>query len=715
MTRVLRAGLTLLATLVAALSMTAGVSTASTFPQYDHVFLIVDENHNYNQIIGNSNAPQINALAGDYGSATRYTGVGDPSLPNYIAMLGGSTFGISDDDPYFFSGHTLNQPNLMSQLEDAGKSWKGYYQGMPYAGYRGYCYPAKCNGIPDADTQYVAKHNGVPYFQNMQTSAEFAKQNPLSQLSTDLTAGTVANFSYIIPDECNDMHGAPPWCVDSGKAGDVDDNWLVATGDKFVGTTVNQITSSSMWSTGNNAIVVTFDEGNKISSQIATIVITNHGPRGVTDNNPYNHYNLLASLQAAFGLGCLQNSCNTATMTPLFQITGSNTTPTLPGPFTPPPNGTNSVSTASQIARGIQTSPSCNAGWQVVPSPSVGNLDNDLAAVSAASTTDAWAVGAYYPSTTPTVLSTMAEHWDGTSWTEFQLPNVGLNENTLLGVSELSSGKAWAVGYYVNASWVQQSLIEHYDGRNWSVIPNPNPGVNGDILYGVAANADNDVWAVGTHKDANGVFHVLAEHWDGNSWTVSNAVDPNSGGNNFYAVKAVSANSVYALGQTGTGFPSQALVEHWDGHNWAQLNSPADATESLTTLGVTGNDSALTLVGDRENSTSPYTTEVATGAPNSLSLVTSPNNGAGENDLFATATAADGSAYAAGWYINASGTHQTLILHRVNGQWSLDTSPNLNTGDNGFAGLAQVPGGGQWAVGVSSGSGNFSTLIAYRC
>jgi hypothetical protein len=212
-----------------------------------------------------------------------------------------------------------------------------------------------------------------------------------------------------------------------------------------------------------------------------------------------------------------------------------------------------------------------------------------------------------------------------------------------------------------------------------------------------------------------GVFHVLAEHWDGHSWTVSNAVDPNGGGNNFYAIKAVSANSVYAVGQTGTGFPSQALVEHWDGHTWSPLNSPADPIDSLTTLGVTGNDSALTLIGDRENSTSPYTTEVATGAPNSLSLVNSPNNGTGENDLFATTTAADGSTYAVGWYINASGTYQTLILHGVNGQWSIDTSPNVSTGDNGFAGVAQVPGGGQWAVGVSSGSGNFSTLIAYRC
>lgn len=69
------------------------------FPQYDHVFLIINENHNAKQILGNPAAPIINALATDYGLATSYTGVGDPSEPNYVAMLGGSTFGINSDDP----------------------------------------------------------------------------------------------------------------------------------------------------------------------------------------------------------------------------------------------------------------------------------------------------------------------------------------------------------------------------------------------------------------------------------------------------------------------------------------------------------------------------------------------------------------------------------------------------------------------------------------
>ena len=137
----------LVAVVVLALSGGASaMSSNSSFPQYNHVFLIVEENHNFNQIIGNRSAPIINALAADYGLATRYRGVADPSEPNYVAMLGGSTFGVSSDDPYFFPGQTVDQPNLLSQLDAAGKTWKGYFQGMPYAGYRGYCFPAKCNG-----------------------------------------------------------------------------------------------------------------------------------------------------------------------------------------------------------------------------------------------------------------------------------------------------------------------------------------------------------------------------------------------------------------------------------------------------------------------------------------------------------------------------------------------------------------------------------------
>lgn len=690
---------------------------AQNFPKYDHVFLIIMENENYNQVIGNANAPIINALAQDYGLATNYTGVADPSEPNYVAMLGGDFFNITDDDPYWFPGHTINANNLMSQLEAAGKTWRGYFQSMPYPGYRGYCFPDKCNGIPDADTQYVTKHNGIVNFTDLQTPTELGKMFPLTQFTTDLAAGALPNFSYIVPNECNDMHGAPPWCVDSDNTGTVEQSWLIAQGDKFVGTVVNQITSSSMWEAGNNAIVVTFDEGNVAASQVATIVVTNHGPRGVTDKTPFNHYSLLASLQQTFGLGCLLNSCTATPMTSLFAITGSSTTPTLPPPFIFP-TSSDTISTQGAGRQAAAASLS-GSGWTVVPSYSFGSRDNILAGVSAASLTDAWAVGAYYPSSS-NVLATLAEHFDGTRWTAFPLPDVGVEENVLYAVSMPTAGKAWAVGYFVNGKFEQQTLIEHFDGSVWSVLPSPDPGAEQNILFGVAAISDSDVWAVGAEQDANGLWHTLTEHWNGSAWSVVRAVDAGRGGNQFYAVKALASANVYAVGQQSGGvFPSQALVEHWDGKTWSVVPAPADASASALPLGVAATTSTLTLAGEQETDTAPYTTYVAAGAPGSLSLQTTPNAGTGENDLFAVTTAADGSTWAVGWDIDTNtGNHDPLILQGKNGVWSLVSSPSLGKGtDSGFAAITAIPGGGLWAVGVTAppnGGGSYSTLIEFH-
>jgi hypothetical protein len=307
--------------------------SSGAFPRYDHVFLIIEENHGFSQIIGNPAAPNLNRLANQFGLATQSFSVADPSAPNYVAMLGGSFFGIADDNAYYL--HTVDAPSLMSQLEGAHETWKAYMQSMPYAGFKGICYPNRCNGVPDFDTLYNSKHNGIPYFKSVQTNpTEMAKMGPLTALTKDLASGNLPNFGYIVPDECSDMHGAPPYCVDSGDPFDESDNALVGIGDKLVGKVVGQITGASFWSKGNNAIVITFDEGADGDTsgccgvvpgngQVTTIVITSHGPRGLQDPTPYNHYSLLSSLQHAFGLGCLAATCDTATivpMTPLFKV-----------------------------------------------------------------------------------------------------------------------------------------------------------------------------------------------------------------------------------------------------------------------------------------------------------------------------------------------------------------------------------------------------------
>ena len=697
------------------LSLASSLDAQTTFPQYDHVFLVIMENEGYGQIVGNPYAPILNALASDYGVATNYTGVADPSEPNYVAMLGGDFFGISSDDPYWFPGHTVNAANLMSQLEGAGKTWRGYFQSMPYPGYRGYCYPDKCNGIPDADTQYVAKHNGIVNFANLQTPAELGKMFPLSQLSADLTSGAVPNFSYIVPNECNDMHGAPPWCVDSGSTNSLQQSFLIAQGDGFVRNVVNEITGSPMWLAGNNAIVITFDEGNTAKSRVLTIVITSHGPRGVSDNTSYSHYSLLASLQQTFGLGCLLNSCTASLMTNLFAITGSNNVVPLPAPFDFP----TSSDTISAQGPGKQAGPvsASGTGWSIVPSYTFGSHDNVLAGVSAASATDAWAVGTYYPQGS-SVLATLAHHFDGTRWTAYALPNVGAQENSLLAVSMTSTGLAWAVGYYVSGKFQQRTLIEHFDGTVWSVVPSPSPGGQQNILYGVAAVTDSDVWAVGARQDSDGPWHTLTEHWNGSVWSVVPSADPGAGGNQLYAVKALGTNNVYAVGQqAGAAFPNQALIEHWDGNSWSVVASPSDTPASALPLGVTATGTSLAVVGQQETDTAPYTTYIAAGTPSHLSLQPPPNAGNGENDLFGAAVAADGSTWAVGWDIDPStGNHDPLILQGVNGVWSLVSSPSLPAGsDSGFSAVTAIPGGGLWAVGVTATTqGNYSTLIEFH-
>jgi hypothetical protein len=692
-------------------------AVTTSFPKYDHVFLVISENHRFDQIIGNPSAPIINALAGSYGLATQYTGVSDPSEPNYVAMLGGSDFGISSDDPYFFPGHTVDADNLMSQLEAAGKTWRAYFQDMPYAGYRGYCFPGKCNGIPDSDTEYVAKHNGIVNYANMQNAADFAKQMPLEMLSDDLASGNLPDFGYIVADECNDMHGAPPYCVDSGNPGDVADNWLVAQGDRFIGDVVTKITSAASWEKGNNAIVLTWDEGDTPSDTVTTIVVTNHGPRGVQDATSYSHYSLLASLQQTFGLKCLLNSCTANVMTPLFQIKGSNDVPPLPPPLVSPPNGTDTVSAAGPGTKGNVVDLS-GSGWTVVPSASIGTLDHNLAAVAAASSKDAWAVGSFLPpSGDGTVLQTLGEHFDGKRWTAFPLPDVGLNINSLFGVSMLPDGETWAVGYFVDASFHEETLVEHFDGSTWRVDPAPSPGARQNILYGVATISEGDVWAVGGFQDGKDTWHPLALHWDGSRWTQVAAAEPGATGNVLYAVSA-SKGRVFATGQhAGKHFPGKALVERWDGEEWDVVPSPADPGGTDIALGITVS-SLTTVVGDRESSVAPYTTFVATGDESGVSQVTTPNVGAGENDLFAATTAGDGQPWAVGWFIDPStGNHNTLVERGVNGVWSIVVSPNPNQslGDNGLSSVARIPGGGLWAVGLTTNTdGNNAPLILHH-
>ena len=326
----------------------AGVSPGHGIKRFNHIVEIMMENTSYSTIIGNPLAPNINALASKYGLATNYFGVTHPSQPNYVANIGGSFFGIQDDNQFYCTpalattdpnctgttvNHTVSNPNLATQLAAAGMTWRGYFQDLPPVPSTGVIMTGPNANGPytfkwpsNTDALYASKHNPFLNFTGTQTA--LANMVPDTQLGADLRRGALANFSLVVPNQCNDMHGI---------AACSDENTLISSGDSYVAATVQTIMNSQVWRTGRNAIVITWDEDD-FSDQgqpgtgccgadpggghVATIVITNNSTKHVVDNTPYNHYSLLLSLQQAFGLPCLEHSCDASLgvepMAPLF-------------------------------------------------------------------------------------------------------------------------------------------------------------------------------------------------------------------------------------------------------------------------------------------------------------------------------------------------------------------------------------------------------------
>ena len=302
-------------------------------PHYDHIIVIVEENTGYRTIFDRGWAPNLAKLAHEYGSATRMYAETHPSEGNYIALLGGDTFGIHDDDP-----HVIEGPNLATELRAKGLAWRAYLEDIPGRGSLAIASPGTPNAPPGL---YAAKHTGFTNFASVHRDPDLARELVgFDALDADLRAGSVPAFALVVPNQCNDMHGigarnAPADCAGSDEA-------LVRRGDAHAADLVAAIESSPIWTAANatTAIVITWDEDGKEfpdnpksccvadahnpgGGHIPTIVIANHGPRGVTDPTPYNHYSLLRTIEDALRLnGHLRHAGDAAVlpMTPLFAV-----------------------------------------------------------------------------------------------------------------------------------------------------------------------------------------------------------------------------------------------------------------------------------------------------------------------------------------------------------------------------------------------------------
>jgi phospholipase C len=265
---------------------TSRPAAAGSGPQ--RIIVVVEENHSFDQIIGSPQAPFINGLAGQGTLLTSFFAITHPSLPNYIAMLSGDTQGITSD----CGGCNVDAPNLVDQLEQAGISWKAYMEDLP----------APCSDAHSAGP-YAKKHDPFMYFASIRNDpARCAKVVPANQLEADLAAGRLPRFVFITPNQDHDMHGA-------GQGGD--DAALIRTADDWLGALYGKLAGSSAWR-DDTRLVVTWDEagggsrdgccgGLAAGGHIPTIVAGPHVRPG-RDAGDYDHYGLLRSVEAAFGL-----------------------------------------------------------------------------------------------------------------------------------------------------------------------------------------------------------------------------------------------------------------------------------------------------------------------------------------------------------------------------------------------------------------------------
>jgi Phosphoesterase family len=723
---VLIASLALGAAVVVMPAASAVGASSAAMPRLDHVFVIMEENNGFSDVIGNPAAPNLNYLANTFGLETNYFGVSPCcSEANYVGLLGGSTFNVASDDAYW--KNKVDAPSLISQLDQAGVGWKAYLQSLPHPNYEGICYPEKCNGAPDSDPLYVSKHDGIQNFTTSWNTRDWSRQVPVGQLGTDLGAGDVPRFSYVVPDECHDMHGDPPYCLDGGNIGDPQNQHLVSVGDAYLGHLVSEITNAPFWAAGNNAIAITFDEGddsagccdaNPGAGQVATIVVTSHGPRGVQDSAPANHYSLLSSIQQTFGLGCLQFTCDTANVqpiTPLFAITGSAPIATQPRPQLTWPTPTPTVTEPTSMTTSTQKS----GGWTVQKTQLYGTSDNSLGAVAGSSPTDVWAAGDFLPDTAASnqdATLSFAEHYDGRKWSVVPTPNTGTNFNSFYGLAA-SQGQAWAVGEYLNSHFQDRALIEAWNGQKWSIAETPQPGSVRDMLFGASALSPSDVWVVGDQEGPDHTFQTLAEHWDGSSWTVVPTPDPGSTGNHLYAVDAVSPDDVWAAGmQLNGNSPDQGLVEHWNGQKWSVVPVPTSGSASLVMLdSIAATGSQVWVAGEAdspEGGGQPLIEGYHDGSWTTAQLPATPD-GANWTNLWGI-TVASGTVWAVGTYVDpATDNNNALVLEQTGGTWSINPAPNPGSGSNILGGIANVD-GQLWAAGVYDNGGSGLPLIMHR-
>jgi hypothetical protein len=298
--------------------------------------------------------------------------------------------------------------------------------------------------------------------------------------------------------------------------------------------------------------------------------------------------------------------------------------------------------------------------WTVEPSvnPDPGGVDNSyFAGVSASGPDEAWAVGTY--GTAKALDQPLAEHWNGNAWKRVSVPEPAGQQALFDAVDDLGPDNSWAVGTSfgggVGATAAGETLIEHWNGTVWSMVPSPN-GVpyeegNTNLLDAIAGTSPDDLWVAGWYNDNDAdTLALLFEHWNGSTWSALPTPTPGGGIQIATGITVVSADDVWAVGTDGD---SQTLAVHWNGSSWAFTSTPDDNSKD---------------------------------AQNELTAVSA----FGADDIWA-------SGYA--YNVNDENFAVPYVLHWTGSGWKMTKTPNLGTEGSRLRGIEALSATDVWSVG----------------
>jgi hypothetical protein len=334
--------------------------------------------------------------------------------------------------------------------------------------------------------------------------------------------------------------------------------------------------------------------------------------------------------------------------------------------------------------------------WQVISSPNGTKGINELHGVSAVADNDVWAVGASYDTERLTAFS-LIEHWNGTQWSVVPSPNPSSTVNILNAVAAVSANDVWAVGIAPTGS--NPILIIHWNGSVWTVVPNPNSPMPLNNLAAFAVISANDVWAVGTGLIGDEAATATL-HWNGTVWSVipSPNIAPEVD-NSLAGVAAAASTDVWAVGTqqpTNLSDPS-TLILHWNGSAWSIVSSISpEGGHLLAADAVASND--VWATGYSELGT---LSEHWDGV--SWSIVPTPGI-RGSEPLFLNSVLAlaSNNVWTVGEFFQTRLSRSRTLTEQWNGsKWAVVPSANLGPSHNSLSSIEVTPTGTLWAVGTA--------------